>query len=327
MQKTNISYLTHTWNPIAMRCTPVSPGCANCWHLRMANRLCRNPQIPFNEATALEGAGPFVLRERELSAPLRTWKPAVIGVQFMGDLFHEDVPLPFIDRAMGIMLESKRHTFLILTKRPERMARYWHQQLSDAPSNMDNIWHGLTVCNQAEADAKIPELLRVPGKRFLSIEPMLGEIDLAKIPIGRKHLPLGKSEVLYHNALTRRSYFADDHLVDVPRIDAVILGGETSTGARPMHPDWVRSVRDQCQASGTPFYLKQNGEWSESISGITSTRLFEPEQLRYLNDDGTITPLGMGYQPAKRLLYRVGSKRAGRLLDGQLHNSLPWRQE
>jgi hypothetical protein len=85
-------------------------------------------------------------------------------------------------------------------------------------------------------------------------------------------------------------------------------------------------VRDQCAATGVPFYFKQWGEWSESISGITSTKLFEPEQLRYLNDDGTITQLGMGYQPTKRLLYRVGSKRAGRLLDGRFHNSLPWRK-
>lgn len=308
MQKTGIEYLTHTWNPIAMRCTRVSEGCRECWHLRTADRLSKNPGLPEDERKALAGEEPFVLRERELSAPIRAKKPAVIGVQFMGDLFHEDVPDEFIDQAFLRMAWKSEHTFLVLTKRPQRISRWFDNNYFHpwTPENIPNLYLGVTVCNQQEADEKIPELLKVPGKKWLSIEPMLGPISFR-----------------WMKGISRTE--STGHLDILKDISCVVLGGETGPGARPMHPDWVRSVRDQCQAAGVPYFFKQWGEWSDSISGITGTRLFEPEQLRYMNDDGTITPLGMGYQPSKRLLFRVGTKRAGRLLDGQEYNELPWR--
>ena len=119
MQKTGIEYLTHTWNPIAMRCTPVGDGCLNCWHLRTADRLRNNDALPIEEREALAGSGHFVLRERELSAPLKAKKAAVIGVQFMGDLFHEAVPDDFANSAYRTMIHADWHTYLILTKRPD----------------------------------------------------------------------------------------------------------------------------------------------------------------------------------------------------------------
>lgn len=299
MQKTNISYLTHTWNPIAMRCSRVSEGCRECWHLRTADRLCKNPGLPEDERRALAGEGPFVLRERELEAPLRLKRPSVIGVQFMGDPFHEDVPDEFRDQVYAVMHGCDRHTYLSLTKRPDNLLRYSQTHFLPGYQGVGHIWHGVTICNQAEHDAKIDDFLWVPGRKFLSLEPLLGPVDL-ELEKPDNGAPIG--------------------------VDAVILGGETGPGARPVHPDWVRKIRDDCQASGVPFFFKQWGEWSESLNGVTRKK-FEPEQLRYANDDGTVTPLGMGFKPSKRLLYRVGSKRAGRLLDGREHNDLPWRKQ
>jgi len=321
MNKTKIEYLDYTFNPIAMRCTPVSPGCANCWHLRTADRLCRNPQIPFNEAMALEGAGPFVLRERELSSPLRAKKPAVIGVQFMGDLFHEDVPGSFVQAAYTTMAKARQHTFLVLTKRAKRMADITTGMIEMGLTlregyqggDLPNIWHGVTVCNQQEADEKIPHLLKVPGRKWLSIEPMLGEIDLGHN--GSDALPVfrypDKDIPIYSQPSNRcvdsfKGGFWKKHDANMrPFVDAVILGGETGPGARPMHPDWVRSVRDQCVAAGVPFYLKQNGEWLPCF--------MVEDETKYKNQiiDGTI-------------MCRVGSKFAGRLLDGREWNELPW---
>lgn len=122
---------------------------------------------------------------------------------------------------------------------------------------LPNVWHGLTVCNQEEADEKIPEFLKVPGKKFLIIEPMLGAVDLWAINDGSWWDSEGATR---YNALTGTAWWGStgEHgLGGGPKIDAVILGGETGPGARPVHPDWVRSVRDQCEASNVPFYFKQ----------------------------------------------------------------------
>jgi protein gp37 len=147
-----------------------------------------------------------------------------------------------------------------------------------------NLWTGLTVCNQEEADEKIPVFLEVPGKKFLSIEPMLGPIDL-DATCGPCHCWRDGS------------------------IKAVILGGETGPGARPLHPEWVRSVRDQCQSADVPFFFKQWGEWvhyTQYCFGVGAPCL---SSVKVENE-----------------LYRVGRKAAGRLLDGRTHNDLPWVQ-
>lgn len=309
MQKTAIEYLDYTWNPIAMRCAPCSPGCEHCWHLRTADRLCENPGLPVDERFALAGDGPFVLRERELDAPLRTRKPAVIGVQFMGDLFHEDVPDEFILKVCEVMWNIGRHTFLILTKRPKRMADFFRTNHGYF-SYVDHIYFGLTVCNQQEADEKIPEFLKVPGKKWLSVEPMLGPVNLMELPrpFEFHQSPYGWPEWLRRHL----------HLV--------ILGGESGPGARPMHPDWVRSVRDQCQAAGVPFYLKQNGEWAhddEAAAYSKSKCIWVAKDGRFECADKNETEIWDDNDSC--LMVRVGSKRAGRLLDGREWNELPWR--
>ncbi len=208
-----------------MRCTKCSPGCDNCWHLRTADRLKNNLSIPRVEAAALAGVGPFILRTRELSAPLRAKKPAVIGVQFMGDLFHESVPDDFRVHAAWAMAGAFAHTFLVLTKRPEEMAGFWKRWAECPPAN---VYNGLTVCNQAEWDEKGPIFMQVPGLKFISHEPALEHIDYGP---------------------------------DLKEIAVLISGAETGSGARPSHPNIFRSDRDQCAAAGVPFFLKSLGEW------------------------------------------------------------------
>jgi protein gp37 len=311
MQKTGIEYLDMTWNPIAMRCTRVSPGCDNCWHLTTAARLCMNRALPKDERLALIGEGPFILRARELSAPLRKRTPSVIGVQFMGDLFHEAVPDSFRREVYHTILCSPRNVFIILTKRPGIMAARAKLAGGAFP---ENTWHGLTVCNQQEADEKIPVFLQAPGKKFLSIEPMLGPIDLNSMP--SFDLPGDGVDKCWHYDAPWDEY-----------IDAVILGGETGPGARPMHPDWVRSVRDQCAASGVPFFFKQWGEWAIRDSTIHGGIPNNP--VIRLGINGLDTRDLANCQNAGHEIYmqKVGRKSAGRLLDGRTYNELPWRRE
>jgi len=308
MQKTGIEYLTHTWNPIAMRCVPCSLGCDNCWHLKAADRLCENPALPEDERAALAGTGPFILRERELRAAVRMKKPAVIGVQFMGDLFHENVPQGFTRQAYNVMLHASTphgiwHTYLILTKRPHRMADF----VGDG-AIPGNIYCGLTVCNQQEWDEKKRYFYMIPGKKFLSLEPLLGAIDLELTKI------------------IKEPFFGwpDSEMEYKRKIDAVILGGETGPGARPMHPDWVRSIRDQCATAGISFFFKGWGEW---IQCDIHHEQCPGHKMNVLCRDGTNPEEGIAWNKIDGAvpIYRAGRSGAGRTLDGRTHDDLPWR--
>ncbi len=248
---TKIEWCDETINPIqdlrkgpsgrGYHCTHCSPGCDHCYAERI-NKI-RGNGLPFDDSTV-----GFELIEKELRKPFGWKKHRAIFVQSMGDLFHEAVPDQFIAEVVRSISENQRHIFIILTKRPKRLYQ-WADETnarSDYLRTLDNLYLGLTIVNQQEADAKIPVFLQVPGKKFLSIEPMLEEINIENAiedghptqeqidgPCGLHYLRHG-----------------------TPRIDAVILGGESGPGARPLHPDWVRKVRDDCAAAGVPFFLK-----------------------------------------------------------------------
>lgn len=278
MQRTKIGYLTHTWNPIVMRCSPVSEGCKNCWHLRMAHRLKNNPTLSLKVQNKAYAGGKPVILDDVLHAVLRLKQPARIGVQFMGDLFHENVPDEFIAKVLYVAREtpiSRKHTYLILTKRPKRMLKMLSRYVKDYPTlfPLPNVWLGVSVEDQKTADKRIPLLLYTPAAvRFVSYEPALGPVDF------------------------------EEYLKTCRWIDWIIMGGETGPGARPMDPGWARSVRDQCRVAGVPFWFKQNGEW---ISAWDVPKLF----LSNFKREGSF--------------FRVGSKRAGRLLDGREYSELP----
>ncbi|OPY13678.1 MAG: Phage protein Gp37/Gp68 [Syntrophus sp. PtaB.Bin001] len=292
-------------------CTPCSPGCDHCWSAAMTYRfhlkLGKGGAVK-HHLTNINGKfnGYIELHPERLSIPLKRRKPTVYAV--WNDLFHESVPDEFFsDVMMHIGVGAMHHKFLILSKRPERMAETIDAYIKMASDQCgrevtlpQNIFWGLTVVNQQEADEKIPVFLQVPGKKFLSIEPMLGAIDIEKWLHPRQTvLPDG---------------YGGSHgpgwITDFRTINAVILGGETGPGSRPVHPDWVRSVRDQCAAAGVPFFFKQNGEWLHETQEM-------PQDIMFWNRQDHKWPDGSKS-------YRVGRKKAGRLLDGRTHDDLPW---
>jgi len=257
-------------------CTPCSPGCDHCWSAAMAHRFqsqAKNDPKFINDGQLTTFTGKFnglvETHPERLSIPMKRRKPTVFSI--WNDLFHEAVPDDFIDDALKTMISRPDHTFLVLTKRPHRMTTFFAplpgSRFAGHYQPTSNIYLGLTVCNQQEADEKIPVFLQVPGKKFLSIEPMLGEIDFKR----ECFCPVSSPVKI------------ERHLIGCPAdnkwgIDAVILGGET-LGNRPgreMNIEWAESVADQCAAAGVPLFVKQL-----HIGGKVSKNITEwPEKLQ-----------------------------------------------
>ena len=241
---TKIEYLDKSWNP-THGCTPIATGCKNCWAKRRASRLVRMgvPGYPADE--------PFQVtcRPDRLDQPLKWKKPKRIGVSFMGDLFHDDVPDRFIHNVFAIMATARQHTFIVLTKRPARM----REILRCYVRSFFNIHLGYSASTQADLNAGIKHLERTPAAvRFLSLEPLVGPIDLTRVSITLRGPAVVSGTVLGTNGGSFSPCGASGR-----GLDWVVVGGESGPGARPLHPDWVRSIRDQCVAAGVPFYLKQ----------------------------------------------------------------------
>lgn len=306
---TKIEWTEATWNPVT-GCDRVSPGCDNCYAERIATRFGR----PF--------IGEVQLHPARLDIPLRWRKPRRVFVNSVSDLFHPDVPDEFIERVFFTMGAAPRHTFQVLTKRPQRMAKLLDEAfrhrlvqehgLSSAYRTwpLPNVWLGVSVENQRYADLRIPHLLATPAAvRFLSVEPMLGPVRLDE-----------------------RDIIDDVALDEFVGVDWVIVGGESGPGARPMDPQWGRDVRDQCTAAGVPYFFKQWGEWipyepdpqppfwvSQHGDIIDGHHL--PADLNEHNQTrGWWAPPDLDDDAIYR---RVGKKAAGRLLDGREWNEYP----
>jgi len=237
MNRTDIEYLDFTWSPLAMLCDPISAGCQNCWHRRRAKMLANNPTIPRKHQKAYAGKISPLLIESRLEQPLKRKKPSIIGVQFMGDLFHKRVALCDIDEVFEVIAQSV-HTFLILTKRVNTMAHYCNTYTQREIHLPDNLWVGASVENPDNL-WRIDELLKIPAAvRFLSIEPVLKPLGLGSYLYEFVHI--GKKK----NHTTKN------------KIDWVIAGGETGPRARPCKPEWIESLYEQCQAAGVKFFDK-----------------------------------------------------------------------
>jgi protein gp37 len=276
-------------------CTPCSPGCDHCWSAGIAHRFNNKSIFKMDTLTDFGGRFNGIIRiHPDRLKRFNTRKPKVFAI--WNDLFHEDVPFDFINDVFLRMWHND-NTFLVLTKRPKQMLKFIKTECDDyAMGLFENLYLGLTVCNQQEADEKIPVFLQVPGKKFLSIEPMLGEINL---PFNDEFEDQdGCYEDMRHH------------------INAVILGGETGSAARPMHPDWVRLTRDQCAAAGVPFFFKGWGEWTP-WGGLDCDFM---QQFNCDEIEKQYKSTAMDHY----LMYRVGRKKAGRLLDGRTHDDLPW---
>lgn len=296
--------------------------------------------------------------ERTLTEPLRRRKPTTWFVNSMGDLFHESVPDAWIDRVFAVMALTPQHTFQVLTKRSARMRHYFDDfrralttsdyikaamwEISERRTDhfhggwpLRNVWLGVSAEDQRRADERIPDLLATPAAiRFVSAEPLLGPINFTGIATevsGGKHVNAGMLNALSGAAAWHPTGVDDQGRAFVQRrefakLDWIIVGGESGPGARPMHPDWARHIRDQCAAAGTAFFFKQWGEWAPST----------PEQARGNPRAGWRCLAGHPHIAKAHELYpengaafieHLGKKRAGRLLDGVQHDAMPTRSE
>lgn len=306
--KTGIEWTDATWNPVT-GCTEVSPGCDHCYAKNFAERFRGTPGHYFEHGFDVQ------LRPDKLDLPLRWRKPKRIFVNSMSDLFHDAVPDEYIVRVFAVMKKASQHTFQVLTKRHARMRALlssedfresvfaWSGVGQHQPSGrlehyrtwpLSNVWLGVSTENQQWAGIRIPALLDTPAAvRFISAEPLLGAIDFRRVPrFNRIGLDLSNWWV--------------------------IVGGESGPGARPMHPDWARALRDQCQAAGVPFLFKQWGEWApidpDAVTGKPTV---------FFGRDGEGTHYSHRHRDGVATLARVGKKAAGRQLDGQTWDQPP----
>ncbi len=234
MSKTKIDWCDEVWNPVT-GCSKISEGCRNCYAEKMANRLqkmgCKKYANGFK----------VTCHDEELSRKF-SGKGKRIFVNSMSDLFHDDVYPSFVLRILAVIRSNPQHTFIVLTKRAKDLyfLNYIAKSSDVKYQPLLNLWLGVSVENQKAADERIPLLLKTPAAlRFVSVEPMLENIDLGEF------LPAWDEYGYPVNQLTAKS------------LDWVICGCESGTNRRPFNADWARSLRDQCEESGVPFFLKQ----------------------------------------------------------------------
>ncbi len=332
MAETSIEWCDSVWNPTT-GCDKVSPGCDNCYALTMAKRLQAMGQAKYRNDGDPRTSGPgfgLTMHEDALSLPLRWRKPRSIFVNSMSDLFHPKVSDEFIARVFRVMSAARQHTFLVLTKRAARMQTLLASDRFDAPVFLRNVRLGVSVENQEQADARIPRLRRAPAVvRWLSCEPLLGPLDLSRHWVGA---PQWGPE--YPEPTSPTGLLVQD-LVPGPTIDWVVAGGESGPAARPMHPAWPRSLRDQCVAAGVPFFFKQHGAWQpgSAMAGqrgedhvIVFDGRHEPATPEHFDGKTGLARARSFHEPGTDqacMVSRVGKKAAGRELDGRTWDEFP----
>lgn len=238
MAKTGIEWTERTWNPLR-GCSRISDGCRNCYAERMAARFS-GPGEPFaNVIQDGKWSRRVELVKAKLEEPLRWRKPCRVFVNSMSDLFHESVQFDWIERIWGVMAACPQHTFQILTKRPLSM---YHcvSQISNSRRPLQNVWLGVSVEDQDAASVRLPCLLKTPAAvRFVSVEPLLGPVDL--------YYWLPTLEIERESGISRLL------------LNWVIVGGESGPGARPCRLEWIRSIVSQCAVANVPCFVKQLG--------------------------------------------------------------------
>ena len=373
-----IEWTDATWNPLR-GCSRVSAGCQHCYAERVAARFS-GPGMPY-AGLIHPGTGGWngkvQLVPEVLGQPWHWVKPRRIFVNSMSDLFHESVPFEYIAAVFWVMSVTTRHTYQLLTKRPARMLEFYRwvadydegcfqddrigdvagenpaiQALGWTPATAtrggydncgplwpyENVWLGVSVENQETADERIPLLLQCPAAvRWLSCEPLLGPIEIRRW--------MGEAIGGSTHRLSGENFDRCD-LTGAPLegVDWVVVGGESGPQARPMHPDWARSLRDQCVAAGVPYFFKQWGEWRPATCHAEATSrptyavnrlahhapnspagMHKPAQGCYHTPDQVFSTLdGKGrFAHLDCAMFRGGKRKTGRLLDGVEHNAYP----
>jgi protein gp37 len=274
---TSIEWADATWQPV-VGCTRCAPGCEHCYAIGTVHRFRKADgltKLRGREASrpGLDWSGKVLLQSERLGDPLRWKRARRVFVCSQADLFHPAVPFEYIAAVFGVMAACPQHTFLVLTKRPERAQEFfaWASQQHPMPGPqhtalqrecfrcatnwlgdegepntrwpLPNVHLGASVSDQATADANVPALLACPAAlHWLSAEPLLGPVDLV--------------------ATSMRSAMR----IDAPQIRWVVVGGESGPGARPFHLEWARSLIEQCQAAGVAVFVKQLGARPHSSS-------------------------------------------------------------
>jgi protein gp37 len=234
MAETSIEWTDATWNPVA-GCTVLTAGCTNCYAMRMAARLDAMGQAKYKGLTRRSGGryvwtGKVRLDHGALDTPKSWATPRKVFVNSMSDLFHPDVPVSFVAGVWATMSATPRHTYQILTKRPERMADILR---SDRFKVLPNVWLGTSI-EDGRVLARLDHVREVPAAiRFVSLEPLIGSVAAG----------------------------------DFGGIDWAIVGGESGPRARPMDPVWVEEIEKMCRKSGTAFFFKQWGGKNKKAAG------------------------------------------------------------
>ncbi len=331
--KTGIEWTDATWNPVT-GCDKVSPGCDHCYAESIAHRFAGTPAYP-------NGFG-VTLRPERLEQPIRWKRPRRVFVNSMSDLFHPEIPDDYIARVFAVMALVPQHTFQVLSKRHGRMrsllsspdflaaVKDWIPGIVAAHSPhrvwfdawpLPNVWVGVSAEDQKRADLRIPKLLDTPAAvRFVSAEPLLGPIKLRD-----DWLPT-------ICGLCNCEYGCNP---PAGGLDWLIVGGESGPKARPMHPDWARSLRDQCTAAGVAFHFKQWGEWAPArwrgpdgathafTGGMYLDKGVAVENFMRLSHSPTSSERDDETPPGAQGMTRVGKKVAGRELDGRTWDEFP----
>lgn len=365
---TKIEWTDATVNAIN-GCSVVSPGCTNCYAMRLAGtRLKHHPSragLTIDSKAGPVWNGEVRLNEDQLTQPLRWARPRRIFWNAHGDMFHPAVPDEWIDRCFAVMALTPQHIHQVLTKRADRMRTYfdavpqprWITQMKLIAVNfprpkivhptsggallqtidraLENVWLGVSVEDQTRALSRIPDLLATPAAvRWLSCEPLLGPIYLTDIADGGSTVldpecwgDCACSSLFGFDAGCRRN--GGDGIL-TRKIDWVVAGGESGPGARPMHPAWTRTLRDDCEKAGVPFFFKQVGDWgwlkpemhhADYAAACNGEAPWKGDRL--LDADGTMLPGTSMQIGTRQYVRRVGKKSAGRLLDGVQHDGMP----
>lgn len=387
--RTGIEWTDATWNPVR-GCSRVSAGCQHCYAERVAARFsgAGQPYEGLIHPTTRGWNGEVRLVPEALRIPWRWSRGRRIFVNSMSDLFHPAVPFEFVAAVFWVMAHTTRHTYQILTKRPERIIEFFwwameqhDEELGYEPGESDflfpeghelrggcmdngisyaankhpaikalgwepwrkgrrggydncgpgwpyeNVWLGVSVEDQAAADERIPLLLQCPAAvRWVSAEPLLGPMDLYG---GDPDPRLGGVEA--GPGLSLEPWWRHDDSPSAPpraHVNWVVAGGESGSGARPMHPDWARSLRDQCAAAGVPFLFKQWGGWANAdAAGLDLNACYDGSHQRggWVEVDGanTIGEVAAPQRADASHVFNLPKKATGRLLDGVLHDAYP----
>jgi protein gp37 len=326
-ENSKIEWCDHTFNPWR-GCTKVSPACDNCYAEAQCGRFGIadwGPHADRQLAADSTWKQPHTWNRKAIKAGVR----AKVFCASLADVFdnHKSIKPYWREALWQTIRDTPQLDWLLLTKRPQNIDEMLPADWGWDDGGWPNVWLGTTVENQTEAHRRIPHLLDVPARvRFLSCEPLLGPVDLTWVR---------KGEANSIDALTGR-YVVDGYgQLQIGKIDWVIAGGESGPGARPSHPNWFRQLRDHCAKAGVPFHFKQWGEWlpftiysNGNLDPTIPADGFDLKKLRRWRDDGGFTPIApeepVNVAMAPGILAtKVGKHRAGRLLDGVIHDGSP----